>query len=182
LTTKYTTMKRIISVRKTAKEGEPLGQFQRGTDGTAKTKIINLLERNPGEDFDFLVDDNGQKSVKRATDLLGEVVNLIDDTCIAEFVEEEDGVAVHLSMFEGALPRQSTVDQLERIRKQTKGVDIGDRISDMSKQGANIAYIRNPIDKSRKKGTKGIESIEDFWKANKKFKVNQHLKGFKDFR
>jgi hypothetical protein len=175
-------MKRIISVRKTAKEGEALGQFQRGTDGTVKTKIINLLERNPGEDFDFLVDDNGQKSIMRAANLLGEVVNVVDDSCIAEFVQEEDGITVNMSTFEGALPRQSTVDQLERIRKKTKGIDIGDRISDMSGQGANIAYIRNPIDKSKKKGTKGVESIEDFWKANKKFKVNQHLKGFKEFK
>jgi len=57
------------------------------------------------------------------------------------------------------LPRQSTVNQLKRLRKLTKGVDIGDRISDMNKQGANIHYISNPIDT-------GIESIEDYWKHN----------------
>jgi len=57
------------------------------------------------------------------------------------------------------LPRQSTVDQLKKIRKLTKGIDIGDRISDMNKQGANIHYISNPIDT-------GIESIEDYWKHN----------------
>ena len=39
------------------------------------------------------------------------------------------------------LPRQSTVNQLKRLRKLTKGVDIGDRISDMNKKGANIVYI-----------------------------------------
>jgi hypothetical protein len=50
------------------------------------------------------------------------------------------------------LPRQSTVDQLKRLRKLTKGIDIGDRISDMNKQGANIHYISNPVDT-------GIESI-----------------------
>ena len=41
------------------------------------------------------------------------------------------------------LPRQSTVDQLKRLRKLTKGIDIGDKISDMNKQGANIQYISN---------------------------------------
>ena len=57
------------------------------------------------------------------------------------------------------LPRQSTVDQLKRLRKLTKGIDIGDKISDMNKQGANIQYIKNPIDT-------GIESIEHYWKHN----------------
>jgi hypothetical protein len=57
------------------------------------------------------------------------------------------------------LPRQSTVNQLKRLRKLTKGIDIGDKISDMNKQGANIQYIKNPIDT-------GIQSIEDYWKHN----------------
>ena len=57
------------------------------------------------------------------------------------------------------LPRQSTLNQLKRLRKLTKGVDIGDRISDMNKQGANIQYISNPIDT-------GIQSMEDYWKHN----------------
>jgi hypothetical protein len=57
------------------------------------------------------------------------------------------------------LPRQSTVNQLKRLRKLTKGIDIGDKISDMNKQGANIQYISNPIDT-------GIQSIEDYWKHN----------------
>ena len=57
------------------------------------------------------------------------------------------------------LPRQSTVNQLKRLRKLTKGIDIGDKISDMNKQGANIQYIKNPIDT-------GIESIEHYWKHN----------------
>jgi hypothetical protein len=57
------------------------------------------------------------------------------------------------------LPRKQTVDQLKRLRKLTKGIDIGDKISDMNKQGANIQYIKNPIDT-------GIESIEDYWKNN----------------
>jgi hypothetical protein len=68
-----------------------------------------------------------------------------------------------------SLPRQHTVDQLKRLRKLTKGTDIGDRISDMNKEGANIQYIQNPIDT-------GIESYEDYEKANKKFIPSWNLK------
>ncbi len=69
-----------------------------------------------------------------------------------------------------SLPRQQTVDQWNKLRKMTKGVDIGDRISDMNKQGANIQYIQNPIDT-------GIESYEDFEKHNKKFIPGWNVKG-----
>lgn len=61
-----------------------------------------------------------------------------------------------------SLPQESTVKQLQRIRRLSKGIDIGDRISDMNKQGANVQYIRNPIDS-------GIESYQDFEKSNKNF-------------
>lgn len=70
---------------------------------------------------------------------------------------------------EGALPRESTVKQLKKLRKLSKGTDIGDRISDMNKQGANIQYIQNPIDT-------GIESYEDHMKSNRK------IKRFKDHK
>lgn len=69
-----------------------------------------------------------------------------------------------------SLPRQHTVDQWNKLRKMTKGVDIGDRISDMNNQGANIQYIQNPIDS-------GIESYEDFEKNNKKFIPGWNIKG-----
>ena len=69
-----------------------------------------------------------------------------------------------------SLPRQQTVDQWNKLRKMTKGVDIGDRISDMNKQGANIQYIQNPVDS-------GIESYEDFEKHNKKFIPGWNVKG-----
>ena len=65
-----------------------------------------------------------------------------------------------------ALPNQHTVDQL----KQSAKTDIGNRISDMNKQGANIQYIENPIET-------GIESREDYEKHNKKFVSSWNLKG-----
>lgn len=61
-----------------------------------------------------------------------------------------------------SLPRQRSVDQLKRVMKLSDKTDIGNRISDMNKQGANIQYIRNPI-------KTGIESFEDFESKNKKF-------------
>lgn len=71
---------------------------------------------------------------------------------------------------EESLPRQRSVDQLKRVMKQSARTDIGNRISDMNKQGANIQYIQNPIDS-------GIESYEDFEKHNKKFVSSWNLKG-----
>jgi hypothetical protein len=74
---------------------------------------------------------------------------------------------------EEALPQQSTVDQLKRIKKTIDkeiGGDIGDKISDMNKEGANIQYIRNPI-------KTGIESYQDFERKNRKiFKFKEYKK------
>ena len=69
-----------------------------------------------------------------------------------------------------ALPNQHTVDQLKRVMRQSAKTDIGNRISDMNKQGANIQYIENPIET-------GIESREDYEKHNKKFVSSWNLKG-----
>ena len=69
-----------------------------------------------------------------------------------------------------ALPNQHTIDQLEDVMKQSAKTDIGNRISDMNKQGANIQYIQNPIET-------GIESREDYEKHNKKFVSSWNLKG-----
>ena len=68
-----------------------------------------------------------------------------------------------------SLPRKQTVDQLKRVMKISAKTDIGNRISDMNKQGANIQYIQNPIDS-------GIESYEDFEKKNKTFVPSWNLK------
>lgn len=69
-----------------------------------------------------------------------------------------------------ALPNQKTVDQLKKVMKMSARTDIGNRISDMNKQGANIHYIQNPIET-------GIESREDYDKHNKKFVSSWNLKG-----
>jgi hypothetical protein len=69
-----------------------------------------------------------------------------------------------------ALPNKKSVDQLKKVMKMSTRTDIGNRISDMNKQGANIHYIQNPIET-------GIESKEDYDEHNKKFVSSWNLKG-----
>lgn len=69
-----------------------------------------------------------------------------------------------------ALPNKKSVAQLKKVMKMSARTDIGNRISDMNKQGANIHYIQNPIDT-------GIESREDYDEHNKKFVSSWNLKG-----
>ena len=78
-------------------------------------------------------------------------------------------------IIEESLPQQSTVDQLKKVMKLSRKTDIGNRISDMSKQGANIQYMHNAIDN-------GVESIQDYQKSNKKFEPNWNLKNLKPFK
>ena len=69
-----------------------------------------------------------------------------------------------------ALPNKKSVDQLKKVMKMSAKTDIGNRISDMNKQGANIHYMQNPIET-------GIESKEDYDEHNKKFVSSWNLKG-----
>ena len=69
-----------------------------------------------------------------------------------------------------ALPNKKSVNQLKKVMKMSARTDIGNRISDMNKQGANIHYIQNPIET-------GIESKEDYDEHNKKFVSSWNLKG-----
>lgn len=68
-----------------------------------------------------------------------------------------------------SLPRERTVKQWKKLRKMTRGTDIGDRIPDLMKQGANIHYSGNVVDR-------GIESYEDYERHNKKFVPSWNLK------
>lgn len=88
-----------------------------------------------------------------------------------KYFENTDYIELEFTSLEvnESLPRQHTVDQLKRVMKLSAKTDIGNRISDMNKQGANIDYIRNPIDS-------GIESYEDFEKHNKRFVPSWNLK------
>lgn len=141
---------------------------------SVKGKIKGLIEKNQGDTFQFVIDDAGVKTVKEFgpdninPELVGKSVEITDATLFAKF--NEDGtIEVVYEKTNESLPRQQTVDQLKKLRAMTRGVDIGDRISDMNKQGANIQYIQNPVDS-------GIESYEDFEKKNKSFVPSWNLK------
>jgi len=82
----------------------------------------------------------------------------------------------HLMNFEElneSLPRNKSVEQMKMVRKLSKGTDIGDRISDMNDEGANLHYMYNAIDK-------GIESHEDYEKNNRAFIPGWNFKGLTD--
>jgi 2'-5' RNA ligase len=153
--------------------GQSREEFFRGVDSTVKRKIINLIKNEPDAEYDILIDENGKKYIKKSSELVGQEINIIDNKTIAKF--EEGNIIIEDVVSEGALPQQKTVDQLKKLRKITKSVDIGDKISDMNKQGANIQYIRNPINT-------GIESQQDFEKHNKSFQPGWNLKRIQSFK
>jgi len=170
-------MKKIISIRLKSEDPLKRDQFIRGGDGTVQTKIVNIINKDPGGNYDFLIDEDGSKSIKNVSDLLGEVINIIDENYIAEFTEDDDANSLILisQPIDESLPQDHTIDQLKMVRKKSRGTDIGDKISDMNKQGANIQYLRNPIDT-------GIESTQDYERSNKKFEPNWNLKRLKPYK
>ena len=171
-------MKTIISIRLKSEDPLKREQFIVGSGGTVQRKIINIIENDPYGDYDFLIQDSGAKGkyVRDTLQLQGEVINIVDESCLAEFTQDEEGYAIILLNYnEGALPQQHTLDQLKMIRKKSRNTDIGDKISDMNKQGANIQYIRNPVDT-------GVETFQDYERSNKKFNPNWNLKRLKPFR
>jgi hypothetical protein len=149
-------------------------------------RIKAMLVKYADDNFDFVIDENGRKGVKSFgvdfvnPELVGQTLPIVNDRIKAKFNEDgtieiiEDVVESKIMKFddfnEGALPRQQTVNQWKKLRKMTKGTDIGDRISNMKNQGANINFINNPVDT-------GVESYEDFEKHNKKFKPGWNTRG-----
>jgi hypothetical protein len=136
-------------------------------------RIKGLIEKNKGDEFHFVIDEDGVKTVKEFgpedinEELVGKTIEIANSLWFAKF--NEDGTIDVVTETNESLPRKSTVDQLKRVMKQSSKTDIGNRISDMNKQGSNIQYIQNPIDS-------GIESYEDFENHNKKFIPSWNLK------
>jgi hypothetical protein len=136
-------------------------------------RIKSMIIKNKEDEFHFVIDDNGVKTVKEFgpeninTDLVGKTIQISTSQYFVKF--NEDGTIDIVSETNESLPRERTVQQWNKLRKLTKGIDIGDRIPDLMKQGANIHYNRNVIDS-------GIESYEDFEKHNKKFIPSWNLK------
>ena len=184
-------MKIIIGFRKSTPKGSGPNQFDMIKPGTGNTniirnKILRAMENEPDGNYDgtndpvydFYIIDGTRKSVTNSFDLAGEIVGVTDDKTLIEFNLDVDG-SVKISKIETTneeqLPQESTVKQLEKIRKQTKSVTIDDEVSKMSKQGANIQYARNPIDT-------GIESYQDYERNNKNFDKKHTFKRIKPFK
>ena len=136
-------------------------------------RIKGLLDKNKGDEFHFVIDEDGVKTVKEFgpeninEELVGQSISICDSPWLSQF--NEDGTVDVVIETNESLPRQQTVDQLKRVMKISAKTDIGNRISDLNKQGANIQYMQNPIDT-------GIESYEDYQKHNKKFIPSWNLK------
>jgi hypothetical protein len=139
---------------------------------SVKSRIRHLIEKYQNENFDFVIDDGGRKAIKSfgvdniIPELVGKEIPIIDNDTIAKF-NNDGSIEIIQTLKEEALPRANSIKQLKRVRKASKGTDIGDRISKMS--GANMQYIQNPIDT-------GIESYEDFEVSNKKFISGWNMK------
>lgn len=149
-------------------------------------RIKSLLLKYEGDNFDFVVEEGRNKKVITFgvdhidEQLVGKTLPIINDKVNAKFnedgtIEIVEGVSeakvLSFDEFnEGALPREETVKQLKKLRKLTKSTDIGDRVPNMKKQGANIHFMHNPVDT-------GVESYEDFEKHNKKFKPGWNARG-----
>ena len=193
-------MKIIIGLRKSATQGGRPSQFDMVRKGTGNTtvirnKILTEIRKDPlgniegtnDPTYDFyIIDDTDNKGkIKTSVELDGEIVGVIDETTQIQFSRNEDGDIIISRVKpkneepfvsdvtnEEALPQETTVNQLKKIKKivdKEIGGDIGDKISDMNKQGDNIQYIRNPI-------KTGIESYQDFERKNKK------IFRFKDYK
>lgn len=140
-----------------------------------KSRIKHMILKSKGDIFDFVVDDEGKKSIKSFgpedinTELVGKEIPIIDNDVVAKF-NDNGTIDVIEGVKEEALPRASTVAQLKRLRKISKGTDIGDRISKL--KGANLNHITNPIDT-------GVESYEDFERHNRKFIPGWNMKHLK---
>jgi len=138
-----------------------------------KGKIKSIIEKNKEDVFHFVIEDEGVKTVKEFgpeninPELVGQSIMICDGPWMAQF--NDDGTIDVVIETNESLPRQQSVNQLKKVMKMSAKTDIGNRISDMNKQGANIQYIQNPIDS-------GIESYEDFEKKNKSFVPSWNLK------
>jgi hypothetical protein len=127
--------------------------------------IKSLIKSNDIYNIDFIVDDNGRisaysKRMGNLSELFGKKIPIIDDKSFV--ILNEDGTYELIESTNENLVHDKTKKQLEYVMKLSHKTDIGNRISDMNKEGSNIDYIRNPI-------YTGIESYEDFEKKNKKF-------------
>ena len=172
-------MKRIIRARL-----KPMGGLTEFI--SVQGRIKSMLVKNEDDNFDFVIDDSGNKYIKTfgvdfiEPELVGQTLPIINDRVKVKFnqngtieiIEEvsESKIMRFDDFNEGALPREESVKQLRKLRKRTKSIDIGDRVPNLKNQGANVHFDRNPVDVD-------VESYEDFEKHNKKFQPGWNTRG-----
>lgn len=155
------------------------------SENFTRSKIIALINRNLEDEFIFIIQDNkGGKWVRpfgpdslnttipidgQEQQLMGMEIPIIHDSHLAKFNSDGTIEVIEVNN-EGALPRESTVKQLEKIRKATKSTTIDDRVPKL--KGSNLGYEGSTVDR-------GIESYEDFEKKNKSFVSGWNLKHLK---
>jgi hypothetical protein len=153
--------------------------------------IERMINQNSGQNFDFKLEvaiDGRTTSVIKSFGpdfvgqsdfeiLSGQILPIVGNRRIVTsgLKFNEDGTlsivsADEIPSNEGALPRESTVKQLDAIRKATKSTTIDDRVPKL--KGANLGYEGNVVDR-------GIESYEDFERKNKSFIPGWNLKHLK---
>lgn len=129
--------------------------YQSDVSNWMEKRLIKFSKRNPEEFFSNLI-----KGLKLESETILKKVSKLYDLCL------DNDKSINES-----LPRKRSVQQLKKLRQLTKGIDIGDRTPNLKKQGANIHFMRNPIDDDF------IESYEDFEKKNKGFIPGWNAKG-----
>ena len=89
---------------------------------SVKGRIKGLIERNKGDIFHFVIDEGGVKTVKEFgpeninPELVGKVIPIVDKAHFAKF--NEDGTIDVTTETNESLPRQQTVNQLNKLKRE----------------------------------------------------------------
>lgn len=132
-----------------------LTNYKEEVQNWAISRAVRFTKGSSDEFFEGLI-----KDLKRDSSIILKKISKLYDLCLDSDKKVNE-----------SLPSQRSVNQLKKLRKLTKGVDIGDRTPNMKKQGANIHFMHNPIDDDH------IESYEDFEKKKKSFKPGWNARG-----
>jgi uncharacterized membrane protein YheB (UPF0754 family) len=142
-----------------------------GRNGQAYRTIINIIEEanKITIGLSLYVVDGSAKSIVSSSKLVGETLKIADSPLCVEIKPDNKYIISECKANEGALPQENTVRQMRKLRSETKGIDIGDRIPNLKKQGANIQYYHNVADT-------GIETYQDYIKKGKSFRPSWNLR------
>lgn len=122
---------------------------------TIRRKIINMITEMPDDDFVFVVDDNGDKRSVHSNTLVGQTLQ-IQESPVTVTVQEN---GVFVDEVKESLIRQSSLEQLKKVCKQSKKTDIGQKLK-ISKMG-NLLSDKNVLDGK-------VDTYEEYMSKSKK--------------